>query len=73
LSKPCLINPLKEQGTVCSATHKKRKSNTNNTFWAFMAMVVNCTAGVECKTQWIDVVVAAAEKYLGVQYFTAEL
>ena len=38
-----------------------------------MAMVVNCTAGIECKTQWIDVVVAAVQKYLGVQYFTAEL
>ena len=38
-----------------------------------MAMVVNRTAGIECKTQWIDVVVAAVEKYLDVQYFTAEL
>ena len=51
---------------------KKKRKNTNN-FWAFIAMVVNCTAGVECKTQWIDVVMAAVEKYLGVQYFTAEL
>ena len=41
-------------------------------FLAYMAMVVNCTAEMECKSQRIDVVVAAAEKYLGVQDFTAE-
>jgi hypothetical protein len=41
-------------------------------FGAFMAMVVNCTAGMECKLQRIDVLVAAAEKHLGVQDFTAE-
>jgi hypothetical protein len=35
-------------------------------------MFINCTAEMERKSQKIDVVVAAAEKYLGVQYFTAE-
>ena len=39
---------------------------------AFMAMVVNCTAGMESKSQRIDVVVAAADKYLGVLNFPAE-
>ena len=37
-----------------------------------MYVVVNCTAGMEHKSQRIDVVVAAAEKYFGVQDFTAE-
>jgi hypothetical protein len=32
----------------------------------FVAMVVNCTAGMKRKSQRIDVVVTAAEKYLGV-------
>lgn len=36
-----------------------------------MAMVVNCTAAIERKSQRIDVVVAAAEKYLGLRDFTA--
>ena len=35
-------------------------------FFTFMAMVVNCTSGRECLSQRIDIVVAAAEKYLGV-------
>jgi hypothetical protein len=34
-------------------------------FLAFIAMVINCTAEMECKSQEIDFVVAAAEKYLG--------
>jgi hypothetical protein len=29
-------------------------------------MVINCTAGMECKARKIEVVVAAAEKYFGV-------
>jgi hypothetical protein len=37
-----------------------------------LSMVVNCTTGREHKSQRIDVVVAAAEKYLGVGDFTAE-
>jgi hypothetical protein len=36
-----------------------------------MVLVVNCTAETEYKSQRIDVVVAAAEKYLGVRDFTA--
>ena len=39
---------------------------------AFIAMVINCTAEMERKSQKIDVMVAAAEKYLGVRGFTAE-
>ena len=39
---------------------------------AFKTMVVNCTAGMECKSQMIDDVVAATEKYLGVGNFTAK-
>lgn len=35
-------------------------------FWAFIAMVINCTAGMEPKSQKIEVVVAAAERYFGV-------
>ena len=38
---------------------------SNVVFLALMAMVVNCTVGMELKSQRIDVV-AAAEKYLGV-------
>jgi predicted transcriptional regulator len=36
--------------------------------FAFIAMVINFTAGTESKSQKIDVVVAAAERYLGVRY-----
>ena len=35
-------------------------------------MVVNCTAKMDLKFQKREVVVAAAEKYLGLQGFTAE-
>ena len=35
-------------------------------FLAFIVMVINCTARMECKSQQIEVVVAAAERYLGV-------
>jgi hypothetical protein len=35
-------------------------------FLAFIAMVINCTAEIESKSQKIDVVVATAEKYLGI-------
>ena len=41
-------------------------------FYAFMVMVVNCTSGMERKSQTIDVVAAAAEKCLVVRDFTAE-
>ena len=42
-------------------------------FLAFIAMVIKCTAGMERKSQRIEVVVAAAEvQYLGVQDFTSE-
>ena len=35
-------------------------------FLTFIAMVINCTAGMDCKSQEIEVVVAAAVRYLGV-------
>ena len=35
-------------------------------FLAFLAMVINCTAGMERKSQKIEIVTAAAERYLGV-------
>ena len=35
-------------------------------YLAFIAMVINCTAGMEWKSQKIEVVVAPAERYLGV-------
>ena len=41
-------------------------------FLAFIAMVINCTAGIERKSQKIEVVVAAAERYMGVQDLTSE-
>ena len=41
-------------------------------FLAFIAMVINFTTRTESKSQKIDVVVAAAERYLGVRYFTSE-
>jgi hypothetical protein len=41
-------------------------------FLAFIAMVINCTAEMERKSQKIDVVVAAAEKFLGVGDLTSE-
>ena len=36
-------------------------------FLALIALVINCTAEMERKSQKIPVVVAAAEKYVGVQ------
>jgi hypothetical protein len=41
-------------------------------FLAFIAMVVNCTTEMEHKSQKIEVVVAAVEKYLGLRGFIAE-
>ena len=41
-------------------------------FLAFIAMVINCTAGMERRSQKIEVVVAAAERYLGVRDLTSE-
>ena len=38
-------------------------------FLVFIAMVINCNTETECKSQKIDVVVAA-EKYLGIQDLT---
>jgi hypothetical protein len=38
-----------------------------------MAMVVSCTAGMEHKSQRIDVVVAAAEKFLGYEILLQKL
>ena len=38
----------------------------------FIAMVINCTKEMKHKLQKIDVVVAAAEKYLGIQVLTSE-
>jgi hypothetical protein len=35
-------------------------------------MVINCITEMECKTQKIDVVVAAAEKYLGLRDLTSK-
>jgi hypothetical protein len=35
-------------------------------------MVINCTTVMACKSQKIVIVVAAAEKYLDVQGFTAK-
>ena len=41
-------------------------------FLACIAMSINCTAQIEHKSQIIDVVVAAAEMFLGIQDFTSE-
>jgi hypothetical protein len=38
----------------------------------FIAMVINCTTEMKHKPQNIDVVVAAAENYLGIQDLTSE-
>ena len=35
-------------------------------------MVINCTAGMECKSQKIEEVVTAAERYLGVRDLMSE-
>ena len=35
-------------------------------FLLFIAMVINCTAGMELRSQKIEVVVATAERYLDV-------
>ena len=40
-------------------------------FLAFIAMVINCTARLECKLQKIEVEVSAAERYLGVRDLTS--
>ena len=39
---------------------------------SFIAMVINCSAGMERKSQKNLVVVAATEKYLGVRDLTSE-
>ena len=39
----------------------------------FIAVVINCTAGMERKSQKIGVVVAAAERYLGVRDLKSEV
>ena len=39
-------------------------------FLAFIAMVINCTAGMERKSWKIEILVAAAERYLGVRDLT---
>lgn len=36
-------------------------------FLAFIAMVINCTAGMDQKSRKIEVAVASAELYLGVR------
>jgi hypothetical protein len=36
-------------------------------FLAFILMVINCTAEMDQKSQKIEIVVAAAERYLGVR------
>ena len=41
-------------------------------FLAFIAMVINCTALMERKSQKIEGVVAAAERYWGVRDLTSE-
>jgi hypothetical protein len=41
-------------------------------FLVFIAMVINCATVMARKSQKIAVVVAAAEKYLGVQGFTVK-
>ena len=41
-------------------------------FVAFIATVVNCTAQVSKKSKKLDVVVVAAEKFLGLKDFTLQ-
>lgn len=41
-------------------------------FLAFIAIAVNFTVGMDHRSQRIDVVVAAAEMYLGLRDFTEE-
>ena len=41
-------------------------------FLAFIEMVINCTAGMERKSQKIEAVVEAAERHLGVWDLTSE-
>ena len=50
----------------------ERMSFSKVEFLAFIAMVINCTA-LEKKSQKIDVVVVAAEKYLCVRDFSEDL
>lgn len=58
---------------------RPRKSDGKNMcfskvgFFAFIAMVLNCTAEMDRKSQKILVVVAAAEEYLGLRGFTTKL
>ena len=39
---------------------------------AFIAMVINGTAMVERKSRKIDIIVDAAERFLGLKHFSAE-
>lgn len=42
-------------------------------FVAFIATVINCPAQLERKSKKLDIIVAAAGKYPGLQEFTADL
>jgi hypothetical protein len=61
---------------IVDATRDKRPTSdicfSKVGFLAFITMNVNHTAEIECKSQNIDVVVAAAEKCLGVWDLTSE-
>jgi hypothetical protein len=50
----------------------ERRSFSKVGFLEFIAMVINCTALMEWKSQKIDVVVAAAQNYFGVRDFSAD-
>ena len=69
---------VRDPKTIPVSSPRPIESDRNNMFFskvsflALLAMVINCTTEMECKSQKIYVVVAAAEKYLGVQNVTAK-
>ena len=64
------VKKVKEDGS--SGRDPERSVVSSIGFLAFIAMVINCTAGMERKLQKIEVVVAAAERYLDVRDLTSE-
>lgn len=68
------VKRVEDDGSRVSSSPRPIQSDRNVCFTkvGFLAFIANCTAEIACKSEKIDVLVAAAEKYLGVWGFTAE-
>jgi hypothetical protein len=61
------VKRVEDDGSRVSSSPRPIQSDRNVCFKVgFLAFIANCTAEIECKSEKINVLVAAAEKYLGV-------